>query len=179
MKKKLHYIYLKPQNYYNRLFTFFLLIGFSLTFFLMNLVRIELSLELFLLHFISLVFLLLVFAVIIEYFYLGEYMTPHERLDIMIFINQLLENYEDKKHIDSFVNKYNHKTLKFLKNSLYGKKKRFVISNFRKVNSKIIVTLLDDRKVLTYFFIKFLSKKAVLTLYLHKEKNSYKVIRAK
>lgn len=179
MKKKIHYNYMRPQNYYNRLFTFFIFIGLTLTIFLLNFLGRDFTFEIFLVHFIVLVFLLLCFAVIIEYFYLGEYMSPHERLDIMHFVTKLLDDYSNGNEIDSYVSRYNHKTFSFLKTTLYNKKNRFVVSTLRKVDSHIIVTLLDERRVFTYFFFKFFSKKAVITLQIARYGGKFKVIRAR
>jgi hypothetical protein len=172
--RKIHYNYLKPQNYYNRLLTFFLIIGFSLTIFLIKLE--EETMETFLLKFIVIVFLMILIAIAIEFFYTGEYMNPLEVYDLEHFFLEFLSKTEKKGEIEKFFNKYDSKTKsKFKKTFLH--KRRYFLSSIRKNKNTYELTLIDEKKLAEYFILKFLVKKAIHKIFIKKLNEEFKIIR--
>lgn len=173
--KKIHYNHLKPQNYYNRLLTFFLIIGFITT---LTLVGFNLdNMELFLLKYIIILFLLLCVAVVIEFFYRSDYMNPIEIFEIESFFNVFRHNLRtDSIEFDNFFNKYDVKSKKVLE-KMKKKKTRLLLSSIRKHGDVYEVTFFDERKMLEFYIVKFLAKGGVHKMFIKDIKGKLRIIR--
>lgn len=172
--RKIHYNYLKPQNYYNRLLTFFLIIGLSLTIFLIKIE--EETLETFLLKFIVIIFLIILMAVLIEFFYKGEYMNPLEVYDIEQFYLELLDITKKEDSIEKFFNKYDSKTKNKYK-QIFLHKRKYFLSSIRKNKNTYELTIIDEKKLAEYFILKFLIRKAIHKLFIKELNTGLKIIR--
>jgi hypothetical protein len=97
MFKYIHYTHMKPQNYYNRLFLFFILISFSLTLVYYKLGIVN-DFYTFLLRFILILLLILSLSAFLEYRIKSDYMGPLEVYDVEREFKRFLdEGYEKKK----------------------------------------------------------------------------------
>lgn len=172
--RRISYNYLKPQHYYNRLFTFFSLISISLTFALVGFVIDDV--ELFILKTFLVFFLLIMFAVLIEFYTRGEYMSPLEVYDIENFYNNLASDYGstrfEHKH---YFNKYDHKSKKKFFETFHGKD-NYILSSIKKEGEVYTLSVIDIRKMLLFQFFRFLIRKAIHKVHVKKFKHSYKVI---
>lgn len=173
--RKTSHIFVKPQNYYNHLLTFFFIISFVLTLTLS--IRLGFSgLEIFLLQFFVILFLLLSIGVLIEFYNLGEYMNPLETYEIQHFIYSFLDTYHHKKSVEDYFNKYDAKTRKNLI-KLLDRDRVYSLSSIRKYKRTYQVTLLDERKVFRYFLIHFFLGKIIYRVHIQKHNDSWKIIR--
>jgi len=173
--KKIVYNYLKPQNYYNRLFTFFMIISISLTF---ALVGFDIDFEVFLLKFFVICFLLLAISVFVEMFNHGEYMSPIEVYDVEFFFNEFMMSVYDgrRRRQLTFFNKYDHKSKKKFDN-LFDKNKRYLLSTIIKHDKVYELTFINEKKMAEYFLFKFLIRRAIHRMEIRKIKNQFKIVR--
>lgn len=173
-KKRLFHNYLKPHHYYSRLFTFFMIVSVLLT---LTLVQFTIeSLDLFLLKVIVIMFLILVIAVVIEFFSGGEYMNPLEIYDLEYFYGNLFYDFllQDKSFSQNFL-KYTSLESRFIQT--FSPKRRYFLSTIRKQGDGVyLLSVIDERKLFEYFFVKFLVRKAVHKLTVKKFKGGYKII---
>ncbi|MCA9495607.1 MAG: hypothetical protein KC589_01585 [Nanoarchaeota archaeon] len=176
-KRRLTHNYLRPQNYYNRLITFFLLISILLTF---SLVRFTItSLDFFLFKIMVIFFLLVLIAVLVEFFYKGDYMSPLEVYDIEVFYNRICEdlNY-DLGDLDKYFNSYDLKTRKNF-DKIFHKRKNYILSSISKRDNIYKIVLINNQKLLQFFFIRFFLGQTMHKLYVKKIKDDFKVIGVK
>lgn len=173
MIKKINYNYLKPQNYYNRLFTFFFIAAFMLT---LTLVGFSISdFEDFLLKLVVILFLLMLIAVLIEYKNRSEYMSPLEVYDVENYYKRFYLSIRDGKNMDLFFHKYNIKTKRKL-DPFIRKRSNFVLSNIRKENEVYEITVIDINKLAAFHFLKFFIRKAIYRIYVKEFDGSFKII---
>lgn len=170
--KKINHNHLKPNNYYTRLFIFFTIISLSLTFSLIGF-TLE-NLDLFLLKFIVIFFLIMCIASFIEFFNHGDYMSPLEVFDIDNFFNNLLNDIKLEK-TKYYINKYNYKTLKNF-NTIFKSKKSFFLSSIKKQANTYELTFIDKNKFYKYFIFKFLIRDAISKMIIKKIKGKFKII---
>lgn len=174
-KRRTVHTFVKPQNYYNHLLTFFFVVAFVLTITLTLRFGFG-SLENFLLQFFILLFLLLAIAVIVEFSYSGEYMHPFEVYDVQAFTYNFIKDVSKNKPLTKYFNKYDAKTKK--KNLyLFKSNKILVLSSIRKHGNTYEVTLLDEHKVVRFFLIRFFLGRVIYKLYVRKVHDKYKIIR--
>lgn len=172
--KRLHYTYLRPPFYFFKLFLFF--------FFLSGLLSLQLGLVLgfsaidFFYLGIFLLFLLMLVGCVVEYFKRGEYMSPLEMYDVMGFVHDMLDTKHQGGSIDNFFLRYTKKP-KSLMQALVSKRRFYTISTICKKKDYYVVTLLDEAKVLGFFFVKFLSSQATVRLYIKEHDNCFKIVR--
>ncbi len=172
--RRLHYSYLRPPFYFFKLFVFFFflsgLLSFQIGFFLGFTAIDFFYLSIFLL------FLLMLVGSVVEYFKRGEYMTPLEVYDVMGFVHDLLDTKRSGGDVEHFFLRYTKKP-KLLLDLLLSKRKYYSISTICKRGEFYEVTLLDEAKVLGFFFVKFLSSKATLRLYIKEHNGSLRIVR--
>lgn len=176
-KRRLAHNYLRPQNYYNRLMTFFLLISILLTF---SLVRFTITtLDFFLFKIFVIFFLLVLISVLVEFFYKGEYMSPLEVYDLEVFYNIVYEdiNY-NTSDLNHYFNSYDLKTRKKF-DMVFHKKKKYILSSISKRDDIYQIVIINDMKLMQFFFVRFLLGKAMHKLFVKKVKGDFKIIGVK
>lgn len=175
--KRIHYNYLRPPHYYSHLFTFVsilaIFMGFGFTFRDDNFDVIN-----FILKVIVFLFLFLSLAVIIEFFHRGEYIRPLILYDLLGFTNRFLEIAQRGRKIDTFFLTYDQKSKKNFKQN-FSKKQYYFISTIKKEGENYKVSLINEKKLFQYFFIKFFVRNAIHTLDVQHIKGSYKIVRFK
>lgn len=120
--------------------------------------------------------LLFSIAVLVEFFYRGDYMSPLEVYDIEKFFNEFIEDVYSKGDIDKYFNKYDHRSKKEFQ-KIFGKKARYFLSTIRKVDNFYEVSVINERKMLEYYFIRFLGHGAVHKMHIRKVNGSFKIIK--
>lgn len=118
----------------------------------------------------------MLFGSVIEYFKRGEYMTPLEVYDVMGFVHDLLDTKRSGGDVGHFFLRYTKKP-KVLLDLLLCKRKYYSISTICKRGDFYEVTLLDEAKVLGFFFVKFLSSQATLRLHIKEHGGSLMIVR--
>lgn len=171
--KRIHYNYLRPPFYYQRLFVFFLLLSALLSFQLI--IFTQLSLADYFLIVIVVLLLFLTIGAFIEYLKKGEYMSPLEVYDVVGFIKELQYARKHNDSLDEFFLSYVKKPKKVY-SQFVNKKKKFTLSTIAKHNGFYEVTLLDEAKVVEYLFFRFFTKKATIHLRLKKVKGEFKIV---
>ncbi len=174
--KKLHYVYLKPQHYYAHLFFFFVLAALILSFRIVYHYR-KFDASIFLINFVVILFLLLLIAAFAEFFWRGEYMNPLEVYDVEKFFNAFMRYvYSDRvEEVDTFFNKYDSKSkAKFEK--VFSKNKKFLLSSIRKQGKIYEIVFIDQTRIMTYFLIRFLSKRAIHKMQVREVKGDLKIV---
>lgn len=126
---------------------------------------------------IMLLFILLLIAVAVEYFQKGEYMSPVEIYDVEHFYNRLIrELSKGTLNPDDFIHKYNSKAkAKFRK--VFDSKKQHVLSSIRKKDDTYIITTIDAKRMMVFYFFRFFSRKAINKIHVKEENDEYKIIR--
>ncbi|MCA9486709.1 hypothetical protein H6501_01295 [Candidatus Woesearchaeota archaeon] len=175
--RKLQYNYFKPQNYYLRLVTFFVLVASTSTITFILLAGKNLSPELILLKFISILFLLLLVSVFLEYFLRGEYMGPLEIYDIENFTNEFLKKMYEGEQVSKYFLDFDQKSKKRIK-SLLGKNRHYFISSISKREKTYQITLVHSSKFFVYLFFRFspLGKSALRRMVVRSVKGKLKII---
>jgi len=172
--KKILYSHLKPQNYYNHLLTFFIVIALTLTF---SLVEFEIkSLELFFIKFFIILFLLLFISVLMEYFYKSEYMNPIEISKVESFTNIFLRKASSFKKYEKYFSKYDHKSKNNFK-KIFKKNRWFFVSSIRKHKKIYEVTIINENRMLIFLLLRFFGKGGVHKIFLKYIKNDLKIVR--
>ena len=176
-KRRLTHNYLRPQNYYNRLITFFLIMSILLTF---SLVRFTITtLDFFFFKILVIFFLLIMISVMVEYFYKGEYMSPLEIYDVEVFYNIVYEDMNfDTNDLNHYFNTYDLKTRKTF-NKIFRKGRKYILSSISKRDGIYEIVIINDRKLLQFFFVRFLLGKAMHKLFVKKVKGDFKIIGVK
>ncbi len=178
-KKSIFNIYTKPHYYYGRLIIFFLLISlilsFSLMFFQKN------TVELFILKYFIILFLILTMSVFIEFFYKSEYISPYEITLLENFFRKfLLDAYSNSKDLESdFFNKYDLKTKRKFK-ELFNTKNHYFLSSIRKDGQIYEITFINKTKMFEFFllsFLRFFIKDSIHRIFVRKINNHYKIVR--
>ncbi len=167
------YTYLKPQNYYNHLLTFFLVISLSLTFSLLDF-KIK-NFETFFLKFFIILFLLFFISVLIEFFYKSEYMNPIEISKVEFFSNKFIKKILTLKNCSKYFNKYDFKSKKKIK-KIFNNKSNFFISSIRKHREIYEVTIINEKKMFIFLILRFFGKTGAHKLFLKEFKNSFKIV---
>lgn len=178
--KKLIFNYLKPQNYYFRLFIFFTIITLILAFSMGNFKLVDF--DLFVLRFFLIYFLLLFIAVAIEFLHSGEYISPLKIYDLEFFFNSFLKDLkENKKHLDiifeNYFNKYDSKSKQILKKLFSSRYKIYFLSSIRKEKGVYILTFINKLTLFRYFFIRFFIKQGIHKAYIKEINHNFKIIR--
>lgn len=173
--RKLHYNYLKPQNYYNRLLTFFFIISFFMT---LSLSRFNVdNLLLFFIKYFIVLFFLLFVAVLIEYFYRGEYMNPIEVFEVETFFNIFKNNFKTNSFdFDIFFSRNDFRS-KGVLSKLRDRKTRLILSSIRKHGELYEVTFFDEKKMLEYYVIRFLARKGIHKMYIKEVRGQLRIIK--
>lgn len=172
--KHLLFKYYRPLHYFNHLLTFFIIVALSLaiplTYFQKE------TVEYFFLNFLILFFLLLVLATMVEFFSRGDYIGPLELYDIQVFYKDFYDAAINKKSLlKEFFLTYDQKSKdRFIK--VLPRAHGFLLSSIKKQNNVYEITLIDEKKLFEYFFLKFLVRKAIHKLYVKKIKGEYKII---
>ena len=172
--RKLSYTYLKPQNYYNRLFTFFLIVAITLT---ITLAGFSLAnIESFILKFVVISFLLLVFAVLIEFTQVGDYMTPLEIFDIESFANKFLYDVKLRNiDYDFYFLKYTPNVVKKF-DFFTEKANSLVLSSIKKKDETYTLTFIDVNKMAAFHIAHFLAIKSLKRIHIKRYGSSYKIV---
>ena len=171
--RKISYNYIKPQNYYNHLLTFFTFVALSLTF---SLVQFNIEyLEIFFLKFIIILFLILFVSVLIEFFYMSEYIGPIEIYNVEKFINRFLKKIHVKDH-SKFFNKYDIKSKKKFE-KIFNSKDDFFISSIRKHKQIYEITIINQRDEFLFIIARLFGRKGVHKLFLENHGKQFKIIR--
>lgn len=177
--RKLVYNYIKPQNYYNRLVTFFAFVSISLAFSLVGF-RVD-DLDIFLLKFLIIFFFLISFAALLEFYYSGDYMGPLEVYDVEYFYKNLILEFRTSKEFDfhKYFHKYNLKCKEsFCK--VYDNRKVYTLSSIRKLNGTYTITVINANRmpIFSIPLIRFIvARGAIHKLYLKKFDNEFKIIK--
>lgn len=174
--KRVIYNKLKPTNYYNHLFTFFGFMSIVLTLTLVGFTE-TFSIELFLLKFIVIFFLLLFISVAIEFLYKGEYIAPHTFYDLEIFFNEFLDEIHELGHFEKFFYKYDAKSKKRFNRIFKKHKINFFLSSIRRHGNTFELSFIDEVKMMEFFFVKFLIKHGVHKMEIKKFNGKFKIIR--
>ena len=175
--KKIHYNYLRPPHYYSHLLTFisilavFMSIGFAIRNGEFNILVIIVKTIIFILLFLSL-------AAAIEFFEKGEYISPLVLYDILGFTNEFLHTAQQNNDISHFFHKYDAKSKKNFKDN-FSKRQYYFISTIKRSGDIYTVSLINEKKLFQYFFIKFFIKDAIHTLDLQVFNHNYKIVRFK
>jgi hypothetical protein len=130
----------------------------------------------FLLQIFVFLFLFLFLAVIIEYFHKGDYIRPLILYDLLGFTNRFLETAQRGRKVDSFFLKFDSKSKKNFKNN-FSTHQYYFISTVRKDGDFYSISLINEKKLFQYFFIKFFVKNAIHTLDVQKLNGHYKIVR--
>lgn len=132
----------------------------------------------FLLQIFIFLFLFLFLAIIIEYFHKGEYIRPLILYDLLGFTNRFLETAQRGRKVDTFFLKFDYKSKSnFQKN--FSKKQYYFISTVKKNNEVYTISLINEKKLFQYFFLKFFIRNAIHILDIKEIKGTYKIIRFK
>ncbi len=175
MSRRIHFNYLRPPHYYAHLFTFFTILALimSLSYQVSNGAFDFID---FVLKVIVLMFLFLSIASIIEYFQSGEYIKPLIMYDLIGFTNDFLESAKRGKKVNSYFHKYDTKSkVNFHKN--FSKNQYYFISTIKRDKNNYKITIINEKKLFEYFFLKFLVRNAIHTLDVQYLDGSYKIIR--
>lgn len=173
--KNFLFIHRKPSHYYNKLISFLAILSFLLTFPLMGF-KIELqNLDLFLAKFILLFLFLLFLSSLIEIKEKGEVLSSLEIYEIESFTREITEKIANgDKEILKYISKYNH-SYNTLKNAI-EKKKKFTISTIRKEKNRYTVGLIDERKWILFFIIRYFIKDPIHYVTFLKEENKLRIV---
>ena len=134
------------------------------------------GLEVFLLQFFIILFLLLTIAAIVEFFYLGEYMNPMQTYEIQHFMYSFLDSLNHRNSLEKYFNKYDVKTRQKI-HKLLQRDRIYTLSSIRKHKHTYEITLLDEKKVFRYFFIHFFLGKIIYRVYIRKHDGDWKIVR--
>ncbi len=121
-------------------------------------------------------FLFLCLAAAIEFFQKGEYISPLTLYDLLGFTNLFLETAQKEKDISKCFLKYDNKSKNNFK-KYFSKNQYYFISTIIKQGNVYKITLINEKKLFQYFFIKFFIKNAIHSLYVRKISGEYKIIR--
>jgi len=169
MSYKLHNTYIKPQNYFNKLFIFFTLISLSLT---LSLIGFDFSnMDIFMLKFVIIYFMLLSIAVFIEFYNLGDYMGPLEIFDVENFYLEFINNIKDANKLE-FVHKYDYKSKKVLE-KLQKENAKYFLSTIKKKKKMYEITFINQKKMAGFFIVKFLVKNPMHKAFVTRNKNGF------
>jgi hypothetical protein len=83
---------------------------------------------------------------------------------------------KDKKNIMKYISKYNNKSMKNFKKLFGSKRNYFYLSSIKKKDENYELSIIDRRQVFLYYVFKFLVRKPVHKLVLHKSGKSYKIV---
>lgn len=167
--RKINYGDLIDRSYFTRLFFFFVFISFILTYFL---IKNNDSLDLILLKFVVIVFLLMFFSVFLEMPKKSEYLSMIDSIDLRHFFRNFIRNKGE-----GFVMKYDLKSQKNVK-EIFKRGKNFEISTIQRKDDVFIISFYKN-SVKKNFISGFLLGFNLHKLYIKELSHEYVIIRVK
>lgn len=174
--RKLHYIYLKPQQYFGTLIVYFILISCCLSLVLTKFN--SLSWNYFFLTTFLILFLLLTLSALFEIIKKSDYMSPLEIYDIQHFFNDFLNSIKKLEDMTVFFHKYDTKS-KNRMTQLFRRDSKYVLNSITKKKDIYEITYFDADTICTHLFFNFFLNKTNHKMYVKKYKEGLKIAKLK